>query len=634
MSDTKKQEMSREKLLSKLLMSVQAFTYSCCCEGFEARRAFRRSTSSLVESGRARPDSSVSAVLSRFGMSGIECDDRLIILPEPVSTVDGLQPFDGRLGKLRYLALAIVSAAGAVSADLVQLVVPFPAQVTGSIKDEHPERAPIAYPLLFGHVLTHITTALCATCGRARAQSDSIDLWQVPINAGVFEGSDTQTFTKRVDLVADDCDGFLKLGVLARTLQVLLGRLRVPDAGMSNFKELVVTLKNSFVKVGSTLSSLEKQWVESCLKLLEVALYESKPNQQATVMHLPGFDDFVEACSMASDAATSFVSDFGTILQILVPGIMAKYGRVYEQSHIGDSDVCSTYRTFEKLRVRFQLETIAEMLESDLVRHIVGNWYTSACIHATEKASGNEADNDLRRRLRRTQGFRSFDWPSAGTLDVRETKGDTHGKEQKLVPPEQLHDDTLVPPLEIGQQHSTSLQPGKDILRHESARALVTFSSKKSVPLLGRFMSEGIDMQCSSPRVAVIPTSYTDLYAELGALLPDCEQTAVCLVCGEVLNASGKGECTRHSYKCGAGAGMFFLLQECSGLIMHKSKAAYIHSPYVDSHGETPQYRGRPLNLDLNRYDHLREIWYGHGVRQQVVAERATSRQVILPDFY
>lgn len=106
------------------------------------------------------------------------------------------------------------------------------------------------------------------------------------------------------------------------------------------------------------------------------------------------------------------------------------------------------------------------------------------------------------------------------------------------------------------------------------------------------------------------------------------------MICGEVLNASGKSECTRHSYKCGAGAGLFFLLQECSGLIMHKSKAAYIHSPYVDSHGETPQYRGRPLNLDLDRYEHLREVWFSHGVRQKVVAERGSSRQVILPDFY
>ena len=56
--------------------------------------------------------------------------------------------------------------------------------------------------------------------------------------------------------------------------------------------------------------------------------------------------------------------------------------------------------------------------------------------------------------------------------------------------------------------------------------------------------------------------------------------------------------------------------------------------PSLSTAGETPQYRGRPLNLDLARYDHLREVWSGHAVRQQVLAERGSSRQVIVPDFY
>ena len=67
---------------------------------------------------------------------------------------------------------------------------------------------------------------------------------------------------------------------------------------------------------------------------------------------------------------------------------------------------------------------------------------------------------------------------------------------------------------------------------------------------------------------------------------------------------------------------------------MHGVKAAYIHSPYVDSHGETPQYRGRPLNLDLDRYGILREMWSGHLVRERVISERANSRQVIIANFY
>lgn len=58
---------------------------------------------------------------------------------------------------------------------------------------------------------------------------------------------------------------------------------------------------------------------------------------------------------------------------------------------------------------------------------------------------------------------------------------------------------------------------------------------------------------------------------------------------------------------------------------MHGHKAAYVHSPYVDSHGETPQYRGRPLNLDLNRYEILKEMWVGHLVRERVITERVSS---------
>ena len=102
----------------------------------------------------------------------------------------------------------------------------------------------------------------------------------------------------------------------------------------------------------------------------------------------------------------------------------------------------------------------------------------------------------------------------------------------------------------------------------------------------------------------------------------------------QVLDANGKGECTKHAFECGAGAGIFFLVQECTGLIIHGQKAAYIVSPYVDSYGETPQYRGRPLDLDLNRYRILQSLWAGHGVRERVVAERTNTRHVLIPNFY
>lgn len=102
----------------------------------------------------------------------------------------------------------------------------------------------------------------------------------------------------------------------------------------------------------------------------------------------------------------------------------------------------------------------------------------------------------------------------------------------------------------------------------------------------------------------------------------------------QILNASGKGECTKHAGRCGGGAGIYFLVQECVGLVIHEQKAAYVHSPYVDYFGETPQYRGRPLNLNLDRYHILRSLWSGHLIREKVAAERANTRQVIIPNFY
>ncbi len=102
----------------------------------------------------------------------------------------------------------------------------------------------------------------------------------------------------------------------------------------------------------------------------------------------------------------------------------------------------------------------------------------------------------------------------------------------------------------------------------------------------------------------------------------------------QILNAAGKGECTKHAGRCGGGAGIFFLVQECIGLLIHEQKAAYVHSLYVDYFGETPQYRGRPLNLNFDRYRSMQSLWTGHLIREKVVAERASTRQVIIPNFY
>lgn len=639
--------MSREKLLSKLFLSIQAFTYSCCSEGFEARRAYERAVSVMSRAAKGPQDSTVETVFSRFGIGNVICNGKMIAMPLPSAEEDsGNWPFDGRLGKLRYLGLTVMAAAGAVAADLVQLALPFPLPPRNAKTDatghDSPMRAPIAYPVLLGHVLTHVVAAMCATCGRNRARNDSLEvIWPVPFSArGGFACSDERD--TRVDGVIEDCEGFLQLGLLARVLQTLLGSLRVIPNGTENPQEFASILQDLAVS-SECLPPAELAWMKSCIKLLQVAVSNQTVTFEAKAA--PTIELLREACTSASNAASTYLADAGAILQVLVPSAISRFfGKTDRHESDRESEEVSIHQLYEKLHVFLNLESMDEMLESTLVQQIVSSWYSAACRHACA-SQGMDVRNDriaaLHDRLCRTQGFRVHDWPSAGSFDNHFYKANRfhEGKQEndKACASElQPHDDASVSSMQIESLPNLSSQASiTDILRTDASPTLLTFSSKKCVPLLGGCSPDASPSKANiRPRVLVMPTSYTDLYAELCSLMPDCEQTAVCLVCGEVLNACGKGECTRHSYKCGAGAGMFFLLQECSGLIMHKSKAAYIHSPYVDSHGETPQYRGRPLNLDLDRYEHLREVWFSHGVRQKVVAERGSSRQVIQPDFY
>ncbi len=93
----------------------------------------------------------------------------------------------------------------------------------------------------------------------------------------------------------------------------------------------------------------------------------------------------------------------------------------------------------------------------------------------------------------------------------------------------------------------------------------------------------------------------------------------------QILDAEGKGECTKHASECGGGCGIFFLVQKCTTIFIHKDKAAFVMSPYVDSHGEVSHYRGRPLFLDKSRYHSLHEFWSSHLIREKVVSERFNS---------
>lgn len=67
-----------------------------------------------------------------------------------------------------------------------------------------------------------------------------------------------------------------------------------------------------------------------------------------------------------------------------------------------------------------------------------------------------------------------------------------------------------------------------------------------------------------APKIDLVrlPHAYTELHAEvISRARGRGSHPAVCLVCGEILEAQGAGECTRHASMCGSGIGVFFLLQ-------------------------------------------------------------------------
>lgn len=531
--------MSREKLLSKLLLSIQAFTYSCCCEVFEAKRAFRRSLTNSSDVAKKSQDSSVEAVLSRFGITGVACDGRMIVMPHPSSQEDGgAWPFDGRLGKLRYFALTVMAASGAVAADLVQLVLPFPLHTIEAdplgMEVDDPERAPIAYPLLFGNVLTHVVAAMCATCGRDRARSDLLDVvWPIPFSVrGGFAFSELARNVNSVDSVVDDCEGFLKLGILARILQVLLGSLDYSPGEVDDPAQWIAALKSIIAYSDGTLS-IDPSWVKCCVSLLEIAVsgqsFGSTASATSSSLN-PSRDQLVEACSSAAVAAGAFLMDAGAIVQILVPGATSKYSSNTSELRC-DATESPPLAVLERGLRFFKLEPVDQMCQSRLAQEMVTNWFDSACYHANAPLGSDDTRTSLRSRLYRTQGFRSFDWPSAGAMDYTDTKREVGVKDsiKTGATGQQPQDDVSSSNLQIESIPSHSRQASTaDMLRTEPSPSLLTFNSKKSVSLLGGFSPDILHSKSyAGPRIAVIPTSYTDLYAELASLLPDCEQTAV-----------------------------------------------------------------------------------------------------------
>eukprot|EP01034_Spumella_vulgaris_P031681 gene31681-39132_t len=127
---------------------------------------------------------------------------------------------------------------------------------------------------------------------------------------------------------------------------------------------------------------------------------------------------------------------------------------------------------------------------------------------------------------------------------------------------------------------------------------------------------------------------YSKLHARISSMCT-FEFPVLCLVCGEVMDAGGKGQCCAHTVVCGGESSIFFQLQDCSIMICHGPRCAILPAPYVDIYGENQHsYRGKPLRLDAKRYDTLSRLWSSHALVREVAAKRSNSNSVIINGYY
>ena len=417
---------------------VQAFTYTCCSESADARR--------LVVNTSDSSDS--SSLLMQFGIGQIRFQGNLLLFPSANSSVDsGCQPFNGRLGKLRYLGLALMVASSPVSREIVQLCMSFPSQpITRDpfdfdehMKETEKKRVPIAYPILCSHVLTHTTACLVAVTGRARTDDEG----------------------PCVDSLIDECRQFIQLGFIARTAQCLLAKL-MPTSGTDVWRRsMQSTLQKMMSQKSTACNNAEDEWILSCLLILQALLGRAEEFGPIADSQKNEAKDIFQAIESAKLQALEFLREVSVIVQMLIPNIFAM-SQVCVSSAEPKEDSTPTLQSF---MILFGIESLTSIVRSSLLKEILALWFREAT-----ETSSNHVDS--------VKIFQEVTWPQApSTCSNIE------------------HSYTVLAPLLCG---SDMLDP---------------------------------DSLC---RISCLPRSYTDLYAELVSLCPDCEQIALCLICGEV----------------------------------------------------------------------------------------------------
>lgn len=205
--------------------------------------------------------------------------------------------------------------------------------------------------------------------------------------------------------------------------------------------------------------------------------------------------------------------------------------------------------------------------------------------------------------------------------------------------------------LRLGSFHG-SIRPGSpwgaaassaSVEQSSKADSFVRFSVPEILPLTRSWLNElatAIDSNRAfknqyllpfsyvyyQPHLLTLPSQYYKIFQEYrDRVCIMCSTTpkdpAICLVCAHFLcfresccQQDSVYECVQHSISCGAGTGVFLLVNSSTVVVIRGLRAALWGSVYLDKHGEEDAElrRGKPLYLSEERYKLLEHQWRTH----------------------
>ncbi|KAL4222682.1 E3 ubiquitin-protein ligase ubr3 [Mactra antiquata] len=135
-----------------------------------------------------------------------------------------------------------------------------------------------------------------------------------------------------------------------------------------------------------------------------------------------------------------------------------------------------------------------------------------------------------------------------------------------------------------------------------------------------------VNTQWFTSKLIQLPDQYYKIFqAYRKKTCPVCsnipKDPCICLVCGVFLcfresccRQQHLFECVQHSIECGAGTGIFLLVNSSIIVVIRGPRAAIWGSVYLDEHGEEDRdlKRGKPLYLSNDRYALLESQWISH----------------------